>query len=560
MEMNKLISIIISASDNADTLTNVITSASGISPHEIIVLINENNNKDGEFTKVAEKLGCKVIVTQQTNSNDGCVQAAKEANGDVLLFLDGNIVLPASQLHKFVEPILKDEAEVVLNNFDRSFLDRRVKQWPDSYTVWKQVLNDALGHTELNIDSLLSMPHAITKKAIQAIGYESLVNPALAHMRTIEQGWRISRQYSIDAMSPGEFYSEEQCSYRSPLSDAEKQNMRNYLKALAEWLQTHGVRGGYTDGGRRRDIIEQIKKHKSFSSYQKESGGNPLIYEGWGVKTSIYNGKQLSVVIPAQNEEQTIEEVIEEARRMDPLEIIVVVNGSTDNTEKIAKQLGATVIVFKEALGHDVGRAIGAFAATGDIILFTDADFAIPAHDLHPFAKAVADGVDVALNDLSLHILPPLYVVDLYKYMLNLACNRKDLGIGSILAVPHAISRTCLDGIGWESLLNPCRANAKAVLEGYKVSCVHFVDVMKPNRIRPDQHFADKGHPKAVLRIIGDHLEAVSYVIEKLKADGKFHSEKTEKSFEQKKVSIWMKLRNYLHRLRTIWENKIKNV
>jgi hypothetical protein len=122
--------------------------------------------------KIAKELGCKVIVTQQTNRNEGLVQAAKEANGDALLFLDGNIVPPASQLRQFLEPILKDEAEVVLNNLDRSFLEKRVKHWPDSYTVWKQVLNDVLGHTELNIDSLLSMPHAITKKAIQMIGYD----------------------------------------------------------------------------------------------------------------------------------------------------------------------------------------------------------------------------------------------------------------------------------------------------------------------------------------------------------------------------------------------------
>ena len=29
-----------------------------------------------------------------------------------------------------------------------------------------------------------------------------------------------------------------------------------------------------------------------------------------------------------------------------------------------------------------------------------------------------------------------------------------------------------------------CVAQVKAILEGYKVECVHFVDVMKPNRIR----------------------------------------------------------------------------
>ena len=45
--------------------------------------------------------------------------------------------------------------------------------------------------------------------------------------------------------------------------------------------------------------------------------------------SSIYNGKQLSVIIPVQNEEETIEQVILEARKIEPLEIIVVVNGST---------------------------------------------------------------------------------------------------------------------------------------------------------------------------------------------------------------------------------------
>ena len=30
--------------------------------------------------------------------------------------------------------------------------------------------------------------------------------------------------------------------------------------------------------------------------------------------------------------------------------------------------------------------------------------------------------------------------------MLNIACNRKDLGVGSTIAVPHAISRKCLEG------------------------------------------------------------------------------------------------------------------
>ncbi|MGR5997464.1 hypothetical protein ACT7DF_18565 [Bacillus cereus] len=36
---------------------------------------------------------------------------------------------------------------------------------------------------------------------------------------------------------------------------------------------------------------------------------------------------------------------------------------------------------------------------------------------------------------------------------------------------------------------------------------------MKPNRIRPQEHFTTMGHPPAVLRITGDHLEGLSYLL-----------------------------------------------
>ncbi|TKH92787.1 glycosyl transferase, partial [Bacillus cereus] len=88
-------------------------------------------------------------------------------------------------------------------------------------------------------------------------------------------------------------------------------------------------------------------------------------------------------------------------------------------------------------------------------------------------------------------------------------------------AIPHAMSRSCLDAIGWESLLCPSLAQVKAILQGYRVECVHYVDVVKPNRIRLMENVSYNGHPPAVLRIIGDHVEALSYLIEHLEIDGK---------------------------------------
>lgn len=72
----------------------------------------------------------------------------------------------------------------------------------------------------------------------------------------------------------------------------------------------------------------------------------------------------VSVIIPAMNEARTISAVIAGARGVHPrCEVIVIVNGSADNTAEIAQRMGAKVMMYAEPLGHDVGRSVGAEAA-----------------------------------------------------------------------------------------------------------------------------------------------------------------------------------------------------
>lgn len=89
----------------------------------------------------------------------------------------------------------------------------------------------------------------------------------------------------------------------------------------------------------------------------------------------------LSIVIPAFNEERLIERCLQSisaslAEHFKPgftSEIIVVDNNSTDNTANLARQIGAKV-VFEPV--NQIGRArnAGAAQATGDWLLFLDAD------------------------------------------------------------------------------------------------------------------------------------------------------------------------------------------
>jgi glycosyltransferase involved in cell wall biosynthesis len=83
---------------------------------------------------------------------------------------------------------------------------------------------------------------------------------------------------------------------------------------------------------------------------------------------------KISVVIPALNEEQAIGEVVRAVPPDRVHEIIVVDNGSADNTAKQASSAGARVILERR-LGYGFACLIGAKAAAeADVIVFLDGD------------------------------------------------------------------------------------------------------------------------------------------------------------------------------------------
>ena len=84
--------------------------------------------------------------------------------------------------------------------------------------------------------------------------------------------------------------------------------------------------------------------------------------------------KNVSVVIPARNEEKHIANVIKKINKCEIVnEIIVINNNSSDRTEEIAQQNGAKVYLCKK-IGKGYAMALGLNKANGDVILYVDAD------------------------------------------------------------------------------------------------------------------------------------------------------------------------------------------
>jgi dolichyl-phosphate beta-glucosyltransferase len=118
---------------------------------------------------------------------------------------------------------------------------------------------------------------------------------------------------------------------------------------------------------------------------------------------------KLSVIIPAYNEEKRITDTLQnvdgylKTQNYD-YEIIVVVNGSHDNTFDVVKNLEASTIQKATAInlveggkGNAVKRGI-LDKANGDIIMFMDADNATPISEIEKFLPFFDQGYDVVIG------------------------------------------------------------------------------------------------------------------------------------------------------------------
>lgn len=101
----------------------------------------------------------------------------------------------------------------------------------------------------------------------------------------------------------------------------------------------------------------------------------------------MQDSTNVSIVIPAYNEEESIAEVLEQiARVMNSgdieYEIIVVDDGSTDNTAEVLKELNVKVVRHTYNKGYGASLKTGIRKAAGDIIVITDADGTYPPEEI----------------------------------------------------------------------------------------------------------------------------------------------------------------------------------
>ncbi len=113
----------------------------------------------------------------------------------------------------------------------------------------------------------------------------------------------------------------------------------------------------------------------------------------------------ISIVIPALNEENAIQQtvqdcfkIVKEWQENIPCEVVVVDDGSSDQTAAKAKSAGAKVISHPTNAGYGYSLKDGINAATYDTIVITDADGTYPLNDMPKLLEQYIAGFDMVVG------------------------------------------------------------------------------------------------------------------------------------------------------------------
>jgi glycosyltransferase involved in cell wall biosynthesis len=227
--------------------------------------------------------------------------------------------------------------------------------------------------------------------------------------------------------------------------------------------------------------------------------------------------KLVFAVIPARNEASRIASAIRNVRLAGAARIVVVVNGCHDGTSSVVRALQAgdlTVLTFREALGVDVPRAVGAayaYSRGARHVLFYDGDLVGQHRD--ELAKLVRSAerfdVDLGLTD-TYGTAHDAYEARDTLLRLRYELNHK-LGLSARLGLsnpahgPHIVSRRLLGEVPLESFAKPPLLLARAAQAGLHIDTLARI----PHARLGSAHKGPAHYERIRETIIGDLLEAL---------------------------------------------------
>jgi glycosyltransferase involved in cell wall biosynthesis len=111
------------------------------------------------------------------------------------------------------------------------------------------------------------------------------------------------------------------------------------------------------------------------------------------------NKPNLSIILPAKNEADGLKSFLPRLRKQYPdAEIIVANDGSTDNTAEVCLSNGVFVVTHPYSMGNGAAIKSGARHASGEILVFMDADGQHQPEDIPRLLTHIHNGYDMAVG------------------------------------------------------------------------------------------------------------------------------------------------------------------
>ena len=134
---------------------------------------------------------------------------------------------------------------------------------------------------------------------------------------------------------------------------------------------------------------------------------------------------QLSIVVPAYNEERTLAKIIEKLFRLpNLLEVVVVDDASTDTTAEIAARLASEsslvrLVRHERNRGKSQAVVTGIAATRGDIVVIQDADEEYDSDEIPELIRPILNGVADAVYGSRFLVRRAARVLYFYHYVAN---------------------------------------------------------------------------------------------------------------------------------------------
>lgn len=194
--LNRTAAAVVVACNEEAAIAGVLYELKRLPLQEIIVVLN--GCSDRTYYKVMEIPGVLIVnIPEKLGYDVGRGVGARLSTADCILFVDGDIVIPAEELYPFLSAI--DHGYDVALNHLQPLLPPFKRQ--DIVTRCKVFLNRLLKRTDLGSNSMTAIPHALSRRGLEEIGAEALAVPPLAQAMAILKGMKVVSAHTVDVLT-----------------------------------------------------------------------------------------------------------------------------------------------------------------------------------------------------------------------------------------------------------------------------------------------------------------------------------------------------------------------